>query len=84
MDLQLIAFLFLSLLEIYFYLILGFILLGWIEEVRRSNFYFQYSKIVEPFFRVFRGWFVIGNIDFTPMLGLFLFQTLLRLLASGI
>lgn len=84
MDLNLITILLFALLELYIYLIIGYILLGWIEEVRRSNFYFQYGKLVAPFFRIFRGWFVFGNVDFTPMLGIFLLQIVIRFLSAGI
>jgi len=74
---------FLMALNIYFYMIFGYILLGWIIEIRQSEFYRIYGLIVDPFFRVFRGWFVFGQMDFTPMLGLFLFNMLINLLSSS-
>lgn len=81
---ELIIDLFIMILWVYFYTIFAYILLGWIVEVRRSSFYRALGVVVEPFFRVFRGWLVFGRMDFTPMLGLFLFQILLELLSTNL
>lgn len=71
-------------LRIYYYSIFIFIIMGWIQELRNSVFYKYLGVIVEPFFRVFRGWLVFGGLDFTPMLGLFLLNILLNLLSINL
>ncbi len=71
-------------LNIYFYLLIIYVLLGWIDEVRRSRFYYYYGLITEPFLKIFRGFIVVGNLDFTPMVGLILYQVLLNYLLKVI
>jgi uncharacterized protein YggT (Ycf19 family) len=58
--------------------------MGWIDELRRSVIYKYLGTIVEPFFRVFRGWLVFGGLDFTPMLGLILLNVILNFLSVNL
>lgn len=58
----------------YFWVIIIYILLGWIPSIRQSKFYYQLHIIVSPFMDTFRGLLVIGMIDLTPMIGLFLYN----------
>ena len=74
----------LLILRAYYYMIFLFILLGWIVEARKSSFYHMLGVIVEPFFRVFKGWFVFGQLDFTPLLGLFLYNILLEFISANL
>ena len=67
-------------LEVYFYLLIAYILLGWIDSARESRIYNEIGKLTEPFLKIFSGWIVIGNIDFTPMIGLTIYQIILNLL----
>jgi len=75
---------FIQILYFYFYLIIAYVLLGWIQEVRKSRFYEILGMLTEPFFRVFRGWLVFNGLDFTPMVGLMLYQYLLRIIVANI
>jgi uncharacterized protein YggT (Ycf19 family) len=60
-----------------------YVLLSW-TPLRNSRFYYILSKIVDPYLGIFRGWLVFSNIDFTPMLGLILYQVLLGVIARAI
>jgi len=79
-DILLIAF---YALRFYFYLMLIKIILSWTPLVN-TTFYQALDRICEPYLGMFRGWFVFGNIDFTPMVGLLLYQWLLSLMQNAI
>ena len=68
-------------LLIYYYTIIAAILLGWIQEIRTTGFYQFLRKLTDPFLNIFRGLLVIGMVDLTPIIGLFLYQYVLRQLA---
>jgi YggT family protein len=70
-------------LTVYFYIMIAYVLLSWTPLVN-SNFYRLLGKIVNPYLGVFRGWFTLSGIDFTPMLGLILFQLLLSFIARAL
>ena len=65
-------------LNLYYYALIFYIILSWVPAIRESSFYALLGTICSPFFRIFRGWIIIGNMDFTPMVGLILYSTLLR------
>ncbi|MDY0317978.1 MAG: YggT family protein [Candidatus Izemoplasmatales bacterium] len=67
----------------YFYIMIVYVLLSW-TPLRNSRFYDILSKIVNPYLGIFRGWLVFSNIDFTPMLGLILYQFILGVIARAI
>ena len=71
------------LLTIYFYIMIVYVILTWTPLVN-SKFFRLLSKIVDPYLGIFRGWLVFGQIDFTPMFGLILFQLLLRFVAMAL
>jgi uncharacterized protein YggT (Ycf19 family) len=75
---ELIAFYIIQILYLYTYLIVFYILLGWIKEVRESSFYRWLSILVYPFFKVFRGILVFNGLDFTPMVGILIIQMILN------
>ena len=60
-----------------------YVLLSW-TPLRNSRFYDILSRIVNPYLGIFRGWLVFSNIDFTPMLGLILYQVILGVIARAI
>lgn len=66
-------------LRIYFYIMIVYIILSWTPLVN-SRFYSILEKIVNPYLGIFRGWFVFSGMDFTPMIGLILYQFLLMLI----
>jgi len=68
-------------LQLYFYVMIIFVILSWTPLVN-SQFYQILRRIVEPYLGIFRGWLVFGQIDFTPMLGLILYQLVLRYLQT--
>ncbi len=59
-------------LQIYFILLILYILFSWVPEIRQSRFYEILHMICDPYMRIFRGWLVFGGMDFTPIIG-FLF-----------
>ncbi|MFA7560636.1 MAG: YggT family protein [Candidatus Izemoplasmatales bacterium] len=71
-------------LTAYFYIMIAYILLGWIPSVRSSRFYYYLSRIVDPYLGIFRGWFVFGGLDFTPMVGLLLYQFILSIISRAL
>lgn len=71
------------LLQLYFYVMIITIILSW-TPLRNSPIYQMLEKICYPYLGMFRGWVILGNIDFTPMLGLLLYQWLLSLMGNAI
>lgn len=69
------------LLRIYFYLMIGSILLSW-TSLRSTKGYELLTKITDPYLDLFRGKLITGGWDFGPMLGLFLFEGILYFLES--
>lgn len=67
-------------LTAYFYIMILYILLGWVPSIRSSRFYYYLSRIVDPYLGIFRGWLVFGGLDFTPMVGLLLYQFILSII----
>jgi YggT family protein len=67
-------------LNIYFYIMILYVLLTWTPLIN-SQFGRILKRIVDPYLGIFRGWFVIGNMDFTPMVGLLLYQFVLMIIA---
>ncbi|MDD3864873.1 MAG: YggT family protein [Candidatus Izemoplasmatales bacterium] len=67
-------------LYVYFFIIIVQVLLSWTPIVK-TRFYEFLTKITNPYMSLFRHWLVIGNIDFTPMIGLILFQVILAFIA---
>ncbi len=70
-------------LQVYFYILLIYVILTWTPIVN-SEFGRFLKKITDPFLSIFRGWLVIGMFDFTPMIGLLLYQFLLQILGRYI
>ncbi len=61
-------------INIYFYMIIAYILLSWVPELRKTKFYTMIYLIVSPYMRFFRGILVFGNFDFTPIVGIMLLR----------
>ncbi len=65
-------------LQIYFYILIGYILLSWIPDIRNTRFYYYLHQIADPYMRLFRGILVFGQMDFTPIVGFMLYMFGLR------
>lgn len=72
-----------EILWIYFYVLLIYIILTWTPIINTPFGRFM-KRITDPFLSIFRGWLVIGMFDFTPLIGLLLYQFLLQLLSKYI
>ncbi len=72
------------LLKVYYWILIAFVLGSWIPELRNSKIYQLIYKLADPYMRLFRGYFVIGMMDFTPILGFLLYQFGLGYLAQMI
>ena len=65
-------------LQAYYYILIIYILMSWIPELRGSKFHQIIHGIANPYMRIFRGLLVFGRMDFTPILGFILYQVGLR------
>lgn len=63
-----------TLLEIYFYLMIATILLTWFPEATKTRWFQALYQITSPYLRLFRGIVVIGQFDFTPIIGFLVYQ----------
>lgn len=61
-------------LRAYYYILIVYVLMSWIPELRGSKFHQVIHSIANPYMRIFRGLLVFGMMDFTPILGFILFQ----------
>ena len=57
------------LLRYYYYVLIASIFLSWIPDLKRSTIGQYIDKLANPYMRIFRGWIVIGVMDFTPLIG---------------
>ena len=58
-----------KILQYYYYILVASVLLSWIPDLKRSSVGRIIDKLADPYMRIFRGWIVIGVMDFTPILG---------------
>ncbi len=65
-------------LQAYYYILIAYILMSWIPELRGSKVHKIIHSIANPYMRIFRGLLVFGRMDFTPIIGFFLYQIGLR------
>ena len=61
-------------LQVYFYFLIGSVLLSWIPELRRTKIGQLIDRIAQPYMRIFRGIIVIGMFDFTPIIGFIIYN----------
>lgn len=69
-------------LRVYLYVIIASILMSWVPELRRTKIGQLIDRIASPFMNLFRGIVVVGMFDFTPMIGIILYQLGLSYLAQ--
>ena len=73
-----------TLLQIYYYVLILYILLSWIPELQETRFYYFLHQVADPFMRLFRGIIVIGQVDLTPIAGFLLYGYGLRIFGQFI
>lgn len=61
-------------LQVYYYILIASVLLSWIPELKQSKFGQLVDRIADPYMRLFRGYLIIGVLDFTPILGFLLYS----------
>jgi len=61
-------------LQVYYYFLIASVLMSWIPELKRSKFGQIIDRIADPYMRLFRGYLIIGVLDFTPILGFLLYS----------
>ncbi len=61
-------------LQVYFYLMVAYVILSWVPDIRQTRFYYYLHLIVDPYMRLFRGILVVGQFDFTPIVGFMLYM----------
>ncbi|PAT01855.1 hypothetical protein CI105_05050 [Candidatus Izimaplasma bacterium ZiA1] len=64
----------LILLQGYYYTIIAYILLSWFPSLHNNFIYLAIKRLADPYLRVFRGVIVFGYFDFTPIVGLILYD----------
>ncbi|MGG3282800.1 YggT family protein [Paenibacillus solani] len=71
-----------TLFQIYFYMILVYVLMSWLPNVRESFIGELLGKLVEPYLAPFRRFIppIMGMIDISPIIALFV----LRLAEQGV
>jgi uncharacterized protein YggT (Ycf19 family) len=70
-------------MNVYFYIMIATIILSW-TPLTNTKFFMVLKIITDPYLNLFRGFIVLSNIDFTPIVGIFLYELLLRLMLSVI
>lgn len=68
------------LLWIYQAIILISIIMSWIPNAYNTKFGNAIYQISNWYMKPFRGWFVLGILDFTPIIGIGIYQFILQLL----
>lgn len=65
-----------ALFQIYFYMILVYVLMSWLPNVRESFIGELLGKLVEPYLSPFRRFIppIMGMIDISPIVALFVLQ----------
>ncbi|GAB6929634.1 YggT family protein [Paenibacillus sp. JCM 10914] len=65
-----------TLFQIYFYMILIYVLMSWLPNVRESFIGELLGKLVEPYLAPFRRFIppIMGMIDISPIVALFVLQ----------
>lgn len=71
-------------LQVYFYILIGSILLSWLPELRETQIGRFIHALANPYMRVFRGLLVFGMFDFTPIIGFIIYQVGMNYLAQMI
>ncbi len=61
-------------LEVYFFVLIAYILLSWFPTIRESRFYYTLHRLADPYMRFFRGILVLGGMDFTPIVGFLIYR----------
>ncbi len=61
-------------LQAYYYILIAYVLMSWIPELRGSKLHKAIHSIASPYMRIFRGLLVFGMMDFTPIIGFILYQ----------
>ena len=69
-------------LQYYYYILVASVLLSWIPDLKRSTIGRFIDKLANPYMRIFRGWIVIGVMDFTPIIGFMFYYFGLNALAQ--
>lgn len=68
-------------LDIYSFIILIYVIISWIPDLKRNSFFYYISKIVDPYLDIFRKLNLrYGAIDFTPLLALIVLQIIKRII----
>ncbi|MBN6185921.1 YggT family protein [Aneurinibacillus sp. REN35] len=58
--------------NIYYYMIIIYILMSWVPQVRETSFGEMLGRLVEPYLQIFRRFIPpLGMIDISPIVALF-------------
>lgn len=70
-----------TLFEIYSYMMIAWIIMSWIPELRNSKFGYWLGRLTEPYFSIFRRFIPpLGMIDISPIVAFFVYRILVNLI----
>lgn len=61
-------------LNLYYYYMIIVIIMSWIPDISQRKWYIGMRKISDIYLSKFRGWFSFNMIDFTPAIGLIIYD----------
>ena len=62
------------LLNLYYYFMIIVIIISWIPDISQRKWYIAMRKVSDIYLSKFRGWFSFNMIDFTPAIGLIIYD----------
>ena len=69
-----------TVLNLYYYYMIIVIIMSWIPDIHQKEWYLKMRKVSDFYLRPFRGWFSFNMIDFTPAIGLIIYDLALYFL----
>ena len=61
-------------LNVYYYYMIVVIIMSWIPDIGQRKWYVGMRKVSDIYLSKFRGWFSFNMIDFTPAIGLIVYD----------
>ncbi len=61
-------------LNVYYYYMIIVIIMSWVPDIHSKRWYIGMRKVSDVYLGRFRGWFSFNMIDFTPAIGLIIYD----------
>lgn len=69
-----------TILNLFYYYMIIVIIMSWVPDIHQKGWYIKMRKVSDLYLRRFRGWFSFNMIDFTPAIGLIIYDLALYFL----